>query len=68
MFSPSSRTLQKAGMQSMPAPRFDRQDTIFWSLSGGRSDWESTNKNIFVKIICIMVDVMYEIPERDVFY
>jgi len=29
---------------------------------------KSTNKNIFVKIICIMVDVMYETPERDVFY
>jgi hypothetical protein len=37
-------------------------------LIGGRSGGMRTDKNIVVKIICIMVDVMYETPERDVFY
>lgn len=37
-------------------------------ITGGRFGGVSTDKNIVVKIICIMVDVMYETPERDVFY
>jgi len=37
-------------------------------IIGGRSGGMRTDKNIVVKIICIMVDVMYETPERDVFY
>jgi len=44
-----------------------RPATVFQLLPGADRG-VSTNKNIFVKIICIMVDVMYETPERDVFY
>jgi hypothetical protein len=61
------RTPPDAGVRRRPVLRVCSAGDGFWFCRQKIGDGRAPIK-IYGIIICIMVDVMYETPERDVFY